>query len=491
MGSAIWYTIIMGENLTFYLQTIIRDLVLQTRGPNAWLSIWYPIYELLEKLAPGMPDDNTSGFIAYNVSNDKRMKMKTSRFLGKKLNLNTGFVPEKDLQHYTDIINGYLFPELKIELVSGPTITEYYSEEVGGDSCMTGYNSKKVGMYARNTGVYSMLAMFSGNSSARAMVIKLDNGSFLMDRVYSDSSYLKDQMFFHAQKQGWYYRTFTGAGSLEISLSGEQITDYDDMIVSNISYCDGEVPYADTLIQYENCGNTLNLSHENSSACYDGLLDNTDGYLSGDCYSTCEDCGEPTHEGDITCVGDNWVCRECYGTNYFHCQHCETSYHDNDGQYISSVDATVCGSCLAKHFYYCNDCDEYYTEDNSTPTKDGSVCDDCCEDNYFACADCGAVYKNENRQEGLDGESYCSTCIEDHIDDDEAAIEHAIEHTEQKARADIDGQAVMEFIEPGPVAIIFDEFSLLSPTFKEYMATYSRACMGLSSEPFGVQTADD
>lgn len=433
----------MNENLTSYFKTTIRELVEHTRGSNAWVSIWYPTYELLEKLSPSIPEDNTSGFIAYSVGDNpyKRVKIKTSRFLGKKLNLNTGFVSEKDLQHCTDCINAKLFPNLKIELVKGSTITEYYSEGVGGSSCMTGYNSENVDMYERNPDIYSMLAMFSGNGNARAMVIKLDNGSFLMDRVYSDNQYLIDEMFLYARKQGWYYRTYTRAGGYEISFAGGEITDYGIMIVSNIEYIDGRVPFADTLTQYENCGDTLNISHGQFSVCMDGVLDQTDGYLNGDEHSTCANCGSRVHNDDITCVDDNWICRDCYGENYFYCGCCDESHHDDDGVLISSVSATVCSDCISEYFYCCDDCGEYYTENDILSTEDGYICSSCYEADYFTCEGCDTVTPDSEHNEGSDGESYCSTCIEDHIDNDEQATER----TEDKARQDIEGQAVMEF----------------------------------------------
>ncbi len=442
MEPTIWYT--MSMDLTGYFKTTVRKLVERTRGTNAWLSIGYQTYELIEKLAPSTPDDCISGFIAYSVSNDKRMKIKTSRFLGKKLKLNTGFISEKDLQHFTDQINENLFPKLTIELVTGSAIMDCYRDDIGGQSCMTGYDCEKVGMYSSNTSIYCLLTMYSGNSNARAMVIKLDNGSFLMDRVYSDSSYLEDQMFFHAQKQGWYYRTYTGAGDYQISLNGGQITDYSDMTVSNVKYEDGQVPYADTLTQYENCGDTLNILHEQANGCCDGILGDTDGYIIGGDYSTCEDCEERIPDDDMNYVDQRMICGDCYTKHCFYCNYCETSHYDDDGHHVESMSATVCLTCLSQHFYCCDDCGDYHTEGEVNFTDEGCVCCHCYDGNYFTCEQCETVTENAERKEGSDGELYCETCIEDHLDNDNDGA--AIEHQERVARADIAGQAVMDFV---------------------------------------------
>jgi len=216
-----------------------------------------------------------------------------------------------------------------------------------------------------------------------------------------------------------------------ISLNGGPISNYNDMSVSGVKFQDGEVPFADILTQYENYGNTLTLTHDQSTHNYDGILEQTDGCLDGGDYTGCDDCGERTHEEDVTCVGDSYVCGNCYAENYSCCEHCQTVHHNDDGTYVECDGTSVCNTCLLKHYVKCFECDDIVALDDSHCIDNGLLCYNCYNTDYFTCADCETVAHNDAANTGGDDELYCGDCIAEHVkDDDEQAV-------------DVDGQIML------------------------------------------------
>ena len=325
--------------VTDYIAELIAVAVTDALTPEHY-SFFDGVYETLQRLQPDKPEDRTTGFLAFSNGPDKpRMKIKTGRFLCKKLNLNNGFLSEARIQDLTTAINVHLFPAVEIKLCDGAEITKNYENHVGNTSCMSGCDCHKTKLYEFNPDRYRQLVMFQVNDSARAMVVKLDNGDYLMDRIYTDSKHLINVMRDYARENGWYYRDSTSVGRCSIGFNGEECEDYNIFKVSGLYYEDGAVPYADTLTRYEIASSDkLDIFHKNVAAG-EGILNNESGYLE-DQY-VCYHCGENAG-ADYVMVLNEIVCVECANEHYGWCEECNEYCNQEDMQYVESVEQYVC-----------------------------------------------------------------------------------------------------------------------------------------------------
>jgi hypothetical protein len=341
--------------------------------------VYAKITRTIQELQPDKPEDGTTGFLAYNVPNKNRMKMKTGRFLTRKLNLNSGFLPDTVIQKLASNINTHLFPDLGIRLDKGKAITENYKNGVGGHSCMTGNCAEYTKLYEANPDRFQQLVMIQNGDSARAIVHKLDDGTYMLDRIYGTCEYLKGKMRDYAVKQGWPIR---GKGGT----------------VSGLNYTDGEIPYMDTMIYYKIVNGLLTIGTCLSS--YDGVLSNTDGeFCSG---ILCECCEEYYDEDHMTLIGDCDYCESCVSRDFTYCESCCEYCVNDDAIEITDINQYVCKYCAGNEYSYCESCDEYVSE---TQTLDGNteVCNNCSEEHYH-CYSCGdLVSETEN--------GYCEDCI--------------------------------------------------------------------------------
>lgn len=344
-------------------------------------------YRLLSFYQPTKPEDQTAGFVAFNAGN-KRMKTKTGRFLAKKLKLNSDYLNPEQIETLADNINFHLFGDvcLGVKILSGREITRAYYKGVGGSSCMTGSNSKKTGLYADNPDVYKMLVIRLGNNTARAMIVKLDNGRKLLDRVYGDSELIKIAAQSYAKKQGWLYRKSFNHGSCTVCNPDGSIY-HGDLTVSNLIFTDGEIPYQDTIINAyisytANGGERLNLTTE--SAGY--VLDSTDGYIK-EIYR-CEGCGCDVEEEERYVDRGGYVyCNECYYERYATCDRCGDEFGRDDATICRDNDDIYCPYCRDNYLSFCEDCEEYYKNTTHLDGVNIDVCDHCI-DKYIQCENC-------------------------------------------------------------------------------------------------------
>lgn len=356
-----------------FIKRTIRQQTLLAYSQNIWRRHRPYIYKQLELLQPDKPVDGTFGFIAFNVGAGKpRMKIKTGRFLTKKLGLNKNFMADKIIQKIATLINTYLFPDIHTALVRGSAITDAYSDEIGGHSCMTRENSCYTRLYEQNPDRFQMLIMQHGGNAARAIVHKLDNGDYLMDRVYADNETLREKMRDYAIDHKWFYHKFESI----IEFAHEQISDYDNMIVSNLFFVDGEIPFMDTLKKYSLNGDKMNIFHtKNSTQYFEGMLESSRGYLQSP--HICEFCDRGIEEEEnVWVVGELTICPDCYENYYFLCVNCKESYNIDDRVYIQDEGVDVCYDCAERYYTQCAKCYDWYKE--VTAVKDGDeVCDDC------------------------------------------------------------------------------------------------------------------
>lgn len=360
------------------------------------------LYDNMNKLQPGKPDDKDFNKIAYNVSNDKRMKIKTGKFIGKKLDIHSFSTAQ--LEELSSIINLKLFPEsLGPKILRGVAITTAYENSVGSRSCMTGECAEYTRLYEMNPDRIGLFVMTAGNYSARAVLWTLDNGRTLLDRVYCNNEVIRELMKQHAIKENWLYKH-----SFNV-LDSDNNCEYpkSKLVVSGLEYTDGCIPYMDTLTHGTENNGKLDVGYFDGS-----LLDSQEGLLF--CGNECYHCGEAFPEEEINMICDSLVCETCESELYFYCGNCCESYSLDDSHFIESEQSYVCDTCF-EDYTFCDDCEEYYSNSNvSLITVDGvdkDVCDSCI-DNFQEC-ECGQYQEFLNEVDNGD-KHVCDSCLSDY-----------------------------------------------------------------------------
>jgi len=330
------------------------------------------------------------------------MKMKTGRFLTRKLGLNSGFLTDQQIQSIAAKINMECFPDITTRLDKGEQITTNYEDAIGGTSCMTGDDAEYTRLYESNPDRFQQLIMVYGGNSARAIVHKLDDGQYLLDRVYSDSEELKESMRQYAIDHNWLYRTFSGAASCSVSNGRPS-----DCIVSGLWYENGKVPYMDTLTQYRIENGKLTIFHPAVDKRSDGSLDSTWGELEDEGSVTCENCGYRINIDSSYCVGDYSYCESCYNELFFCCESCQESCGRDDVVHIENTGEYVCQYCADTYYHQCWECDEYFSTDEVYTVDGDQLCCESCLNNYTQCKSCGCYFST------CDDDGHCENCQDD------------------------------------------------------------------------------
>ncbi len=388
----------------------VRDVILIDQ-PGKWVSVSTEIYENLDRLNPSTCDDGDTGKIAFGAE-DRRMKIRTGRFLTRKLHLNSGFLNDVQIRTIQTKIDDILFGgRISTCISTGSDIKRNYQDDVGGSSCMSGGNSNFVGLYVDNPEVYSQLIMWDGADSARAMIIKLDNGKYLLDRTYATSESLLKKMQIYADNQGWFYRD---KGEC-VQFNGEIITDQQQIIVTGLDYIDGEVPYQDTLSYGRIQDGCLDLMYSDIHD-FDFTTDNIGGYIGdGD---NCADCGGRISEGEGHWFSDTMYCECCFNQVAFYCGHCSESTDNDNSVYISSESMDVCLHCAEYHYSFCDECEEYFSIGDTQYVESTSraVCDSCLDNYHQECTDCREFFPPDDLIEFEAGDKVCRDCRENEPD---------------------------------------------------------------------------
>lgn len=346
---------------------------------------------------PGKPEDSSAGYIAYDVGDKPRMKLRTARYLTRKCKLNQ-ILTDAEIRTLADKINGRLWTtdEMNnIELVHGQAITDAYRNGIGGNSCMSSCSADYTKLYAMNPERFRMIIVRNGADSARAIVHKLDNGEFLMDRIYTTAQNLKAIMIEYAESKNWYVKT-----------AGINNHPGEIFVVSGLDYKDGEIPYMDTMT----CGiiesGLLRIAYM-GDCDYD--LQSQDGSLeNGYC---CESCGEHVHGDNIYHVGDYGYCENCINNNFTWCESCDEYVDNDDTVCIEDINTYVCSYCASSHYHKCVNCNEYNSLDGCYTIQDDILCQSCYEDSAGRCEDCNENFYNEDLVP-LDNETVCRDCEE-------------------------------------------------------------------------------
>jgi hypothetical protein len=381
----------------------VRDLILEQQ-PEKWIAISTEIYEKLDQLNPTICEGGDIGKIAFG-SSERRMKIKTARFLTRKLRLNSGFLNDVEIRTIQTSIDEILFGEMVQTYIStGSDIEKNYYNEIGGPSCMSGFSSGCVGLYVDNPDTYSQLIMKRGNDSARAMIVKLDNGKYMLDRIYTDAEDLTEKMKNYADDQGWIV-----GYDRDISESGLSTLDF---IVTGLTYTDGEVPYQDTLGFGRIRNGLLDLLADRRHG-HDFTMDDTGGNIDGGGYECC-DCGDRVSEEDYWSTDNGIYCPSCSERFYFICNYCNDTTSDDDRRHINNEGIEVCPHCADTQYAFCDECDEYFSTEFVAyiESAEKSVCDDCVDRDYRQCTDCNELFDKNDMVELENNESICEDCRE-------------------------------------------------------------------------------
>ncbi len=346
---------------------------------------------------PDKPDDDSIGFIAFNVQGKSRLKLKTARYLTRKCKLNEGAsLNDEQIRILSEKINSLLWTDEElnnVELIRGKAITEAYKNEIGGSSCMTGCNYSYTRLYEVNPTRFEMLIMHSGNDFARAIVHKLDNGRKLLGVIYATAEHLLDEMQKYAIGQNWI-------------LCADNSQDKTVWIMSGLYFCDGEIPYMDILTSGEIYDNLLTVSYNSGSF----ELRNQNGGLEGDHH--CENCGDHIYEDDVYDDDDgNVYCEHCFNEKFIWCPNCGNAIHNNDTVYIQNKEIHVCQYCADEHYYKCETCGNYFKLDNVQILDDSVYCENCFDEIADYCGDCSMSFYIEDLTFVNDNGPLCADCV--------------------------------------------------------------------------------
>lgn len=86
-------------------------------------------------------------------------------------------------------------------------------------------------------------------------------------------------------------------------------------------YCDECVSYCDNCNSYHETDNITYMENLNKSVCESCYGE----------YIVCYDCDDyALRDNNSHCINDEYICDTCYSDNYFYCERCETSYHNDN-----------------------------------------------------------------------------------------------------------------------------------------------------------------
>jgi len=396
-----WFKDIVGDDLT-----------------NAYKQVSYKLLQNKEVRLSAEP-----GKISF-LRNGKRMKLSVRRFLTRILKLNDTLLDrgkavnlllsehlpmfhynkevcefiansrlsDAELDYLTGLITNSLGRVATFQLLKGRQIAEAYESCIGGESCMTGDDSNKVGMYVDNCKKVRLAVCRIDNESARTLVWVTNRG-LVCDRVYADS---------------------VRAGGLLIDKLGSyyipciyKTTFKEELIVEGINFTDGEIPYLDTLKYATLDSGTLTLSNRPQGK--DMELISTEGVLSSGT-SACSNCGEFQHGDDLYWISDDPYCSSCFSDLFGQCARCEDDCYRNG--LITVNNQTYCEDCFEKMFIRCFSCNDIIRVNESYPGPDDeSYCEDCLSTVFLRCSNCGEYADRSTIKKGPDGGTYCEDCF--------------------------------------------------------------------------------
>ncbi|MBW1931436.1 MAG: hypothetical protein JRI56_00115 [Deltaproteobacteria bacterium] len=352
------------KDLTEYIKSLVVSEI--TKLPKEDFGAAMEDIERVDFLKPTRPEDGIFGFIAYDGPKGNRVKLRTARYLTRKLKL-TEFLSDTAIRDIAVRIEEHIWDDeerCQVEILRGEDIVKAYKDEVGGHSCMSGHRSHCVKMYANNPDKFGLLVVRSGNDSLRAVIIKADNGETYVSRYYCTAEWLRDVADSYAKKEGW---------KLNEPPIGE--------MVSSVKFDYGHVPYMD-IFEYAvpEGGGYITLYSDEEGATLS--LNNTDGHFS----ERCERCGDFEQ-----LVANTEVCESCFDELYTRCYACEevVSYEDAVEDDCGDM---YCPECYEETYTKCEICGQETEREDMKKCEDMAICKDCYDTETVECDECGEVY---------------------------------------------------------------------------------------------------
>lgn len=321
-------------------------------------------------------------------------------------------------------------------IISGSRITQAYRDEVGGHSCMTGDECDKVAIYEHNPGVVQMLVFDDGSMTARALILKTDQGKTAMDRIYPNSGRHIELFNKYARDRGWLVRDGNRMPQGDVTFTDEDGDECGELTVS-LDLPDQVIyPYMDSfrwVKDYDGDSVVLSMKYTRGRHCLDSTGGEGPGSESNN-YMECRDCGCRVDPGD-SYTDDNGYdyCSDCYNERYGICERCnrETARDDLALVYTARCAYATgwCSDCRCSHAIECEGCGELFSiAIGRISVVDGEhYCDDCESSHTECCHECSETHLTENMEQDDDGDWYCEGCLPEPEEEEDDAGETADE----------------------------------------------------------------
>jgi hypothetical protein len=213
-------------------------------------------------------------------------------------------------------------------------------------SCYWGSNAAAKDMLRDNGGLAIRFYDANGNGYARAWLVEIEDGMFIIFNGYgfpSDSTLNIARIF-----------------ALYMNLN------YREIDLSNA--------YGDTL--YINGGSGFVIGKTEQIEDMDSYEFEWEDYYS----YYCEHCGEHVHEDDVYYgANDLPYCQSCFYELFDNCYRCGETYWQDEITYTAD-EQYICRYCLERHYVRCDHCGEFHRNGMIEVYKERNYCPECLEE---------------------------------------------------------------------------------------------------------------
>lgn len=345
----------------FYTQvTNVRNFLIKMQNDSGY-------YETVPSEAKGydyVEYNKVSGGGEEKAKNKKnREKTTLGRFIRRQLEVSQKDVPDHVVaaivKEYSNCVSELKDFDKDVKQIEGESIVETYSTfDVKVHSCMTGYNSRKVKLYALNP---DKVKLVHYKDVARALLWTCDDGTLVLDRVYPSGSKYVSLIRNWAKKNNIVLR------------SNPDSAEYNDIMLSDGSVRhvtmihNGIFPYMDTFtygkVKSGDINNDGVIVFSNYKEDNDYKFQDTEGYfIELDPKFTCYECGILVREQDIHVAIHHRYCGNCFYERFFVCQNCLGV--GPKGQEIEFNEEKYCRRCFDYYFSECNKCKKVFSKES-------------------------------------------------------------------------------------------------------------------------------
>ncbi len=89
----------------------------------------------------------------------------------------------------------------------------------------------------------------------------------------------------------------------------------------------------------------------------------------------CKECQNKLKESDMTRIGNEWYCKECFSENYKMCETCDVTLRSEEAIYYEGQ--YWCDDCLDENTFICEGCNNRYYTDERHWDGDFPYCSEC------------------------------------------------------------------------------------------------------------------